>query len=112
MVGRQGLELSHLLIGVRLTKQKGGRAFFLSAILLLPLRLSDTQTRSKTLFYSQRLAPTPSLFLIRKMDEAAKFWDIRKGATGGFPDRHKKRAGWLLPGEKKTHGVRGLIAAL
>ena len=24
MVGRQGLELSHLLIGARVTKQKGG----------------------------------------------------------------------------------------
>jgi hypothetical protein len=48
--------------------------------------------------------PDPSLFYIPK----AALWDIRKGATGGFPDRHKKTGLCSAFSDKKQIGDRGL----
>ena len=63
--------------------QQGGRAFFLSAILLLPLRLSDTQTGSKTLFLLATLSPRhPRYSLSAKRMKLQKLWDIEKEETG------------------------------
>ena len=38
-------------------------------------------------------------------DAAAKFWDIEQEVTGASLIGIKKRAGWLLPGEKKLSGL-------
>ena len=62
---------------------------------------------AKPFFIGKASPPTPSLFLIRKMDEAAKFWDIGKGATGGFPDRHKKTSQLVASWREKAEWARG-----
>jgi hypothetical protein len=78
---------------------------FLSAILLLPLRLNDAQIGSKTSFlHGNASNPDLSLFYIPK----AALWDIRKGATGGFPDRHKKTGLCSAFSDKKQNKARGL----
>jgi hypothetical protein len=38
-----------------------------------------------------------------------KLWDIEKVETGASLIGTKKRAGWLLPGEKKTRGLGGVV---
>jgi hypothetical protein len=41
-----------------------------------------------------------------------KLWDIEKVETGASLIGTKKRAGWLLPGEKKTRGLGGVSELL